>query len=356
MPKTLPASIMPKEFQGVIFITGNRGVGKSYCAAGVERPDLVLYLDFDDGKGAALHEQLNFANYQDVKADVVGTYGQVYKPAQMYEHIRSILERIESNRYTHAVLDNIDDIEHALTIEVKRDPDGYGIGRNPKTGVSHAVSGAYGGPWPAVNNLISGLVNVMRAKGIKVVTAIAHTKDMWGSGGPVPNKRKVRGVERWQQMSILSLVVIPGTPDPIPPAALVQKEALGKLSFDTHTGKFEKPIRRLPLRLPEANFDEIRKYLKKPADLKNPKPGEVPTFEEQNPFSDKFSKEQLAYMTLSAQIEAKNGTDGDSLQPQHMTAELIETLKTELKTDSAKVVAKRNGLKVDDLIAAGLVE
>lgn len=345
-------SIMPPEFAGVFYATGLRGVGKSTLMAQVERPELTCFLDFDDGKGRALDEQLHFGLYRDVMAEMTTIYGRVYKPQQMYEHLDKILKDIEPNKYTHCVLDNIDYIEQALTVEVKRDPDAYGITRN-KSGVSNAVTGAFGGPYPGVNQLVSGLINTLHAKGIKVISAIAHVKNVWGAGGVVPNKWKPRGVERWQQMSILTLVVIPGTPDPLPPAALIQKEALGKVGFDSTTLKFEKPQRRLPLRLPEANFDEIRKYLKKPADLKNPKPGEVPTFDEQQPFSDKFSKDQLAYMTMQAQIELGHDKEREAFSV--VTPDLIEQAKSMIASGrSAKDTAKELGLTVQDLVRAGV--
>jgi hypothetical protein len=346
-------SIMPPEFHGVFYCSGLRGVGKSTLMSQVERPDLTCYLDFDDGKGRGLDEQLHFGSYRDVMAEMTVRYGRVYKPQQMYEYLDLLLKDIDQDRFTHCVLDNIDYIEQALTVEVKRDPDAYGIGRNNKSGVSNAVTGAFGGPYPGVNQLVSGLISTLHARGVRVVSAIAHVKSVWSAGGIVYNKWKPRGVERWQQMSILSLVLIPGTPDPLPPAALVQKEALGKIKFNNETQEFEKPVRRLPLRLPEANFAEIRRYLKKPADLKNPRPGEVPTPEETLPFSEKFSKEQLTYMTLAAQIELSRDDERNLFAVNDDSLEHAKSMLADGK--SAKQVANDLGLKVSDLAKAGLI-
>src|SRR3972149_9134618 len=116
----------------------------------------------------------------------------------MYEHLDKLLAEIKPDTFTHCILDNIDYIEQALTVEVKRDPDAYGITRN-KAGVSNAVTGAFGGPYPGVNQLIAGLVTTLHAKGINVVSAIAHVKSVWGSGGIVPHKWRPRGAERWRQ-------------------------------------------------------------------------------------------------------------------------------------------------------------
>lgn len=95
---------------------------------------------------------------------------------------------------------------------------------------------------------------------------------------------------------------MPGEYRPIP-AALVQKEQLGLIAFNPETRQHE-IRRRLPLRLPKATFAEIRRYLHVPADLTRPASGEVPTAAEVDPFSDKFSREQLEYMRLAAKIEA----------------------------------------------------
>jgi len=53
--------------------------------------------------------------------------------------------------------------------------------------------------------------------------------------------------------------------------------------------------RRLPARLPKADWQSIRRYLFNPANLENPQDGESLISEESEPFSERMSKEQIAY-------------------------------------------------------------
>lgn len=303
-------SIMPDDVKGVGFSWGLSGVGKSWLFGRAENPNLTCYLDIDDGKGEQLHSMFHYAKYVDVKAQAAKKFpGMFHKPKHLYEYLAELFDSIEKDRFTYCFIDNVSPLEKALNTEVKRDPDGYGIGKN-KMGVSNAVTGAFGGASPAVQDLVSDLVNILHGKGIRFVGASAHFGAQWSAGGPIPNKYEAKGVERWHQMSILSLVVIPsGNKKPFPPAATVQKEALGEGKWDETLGKYTEAKRRLPLRLPEATFEAIYHYLKHPADIENPAPGEVPTADEIDPYNKRFSKDQLEYMKLAAQVKLKEESD-----------------------------------------------
>lgn len=307
-------SIMPDDVKGVTFGWGLSGVGKSWLLGRAENPNLSCYIDFDDGKGEQLHSMFHYAKYVDVKAQAAKKFpGMFHKPKHLYEYLAELFDDIEKDRFTYCFIDNVSPLEKALNTEVKRDPDGYGIGKN-KMGVSNAVTGAFGGASPAVQDLVSDLVNILHGKGIRLVGASAHFGAQWSGGGPIPNKYEAKGVERWHQMSILSMVVIPsGNKKPFPPAATVQKEALGEGKWDETLGKYTDARRRLPLRLPEATFEAIYYYLEHPADIENPAPGEVPTADEIDPYNKRFSKDQLEYMKLAAQIELKK--ESDSFMP-----------------------------------------
>ena len=285
-------SILTKEFRGVMFLTGHRGVGKSFLAAQADAPENILFLDFEE-KGAGIDAMLNFGRYESITSIAAKEHGAMYKPSQLFEVIKNVTNDIEPNKYTVAVLDNIQPFEEAMLAAVKLNSVSFGI--DPK----NAASGAYGGAWPAVNGLVSGFCNKLYSKGIRLVIAIAHMKQPWSSSGPIPNKWKPKGVERWHELSILSLVLIPGDFPPIP-SALVQKEQLGLLAYDPEKGEHTIQ-RRMPLRLSKATFAEIRRYLKEPADLAKPMEGEVPTNEETKPYSDKFDREQLEYLKVAAQ-------------------------------------------------------
>lgn len=289
------SSILPREMHGVMYVTGLRGVGKTFLAAQADVPENIVFLDFEE-KGSGVHAMLKFGLYRSLTSEAAAKFGPTYKPSHLYEIIKGAFNGLEQGRFTVAVIDNIQPFEEALLAEVKRDPKSYGI--DP----GKANSGAFGGAWPGVNNLVSGFVNQLYSKGVQLVIAIAHVKAVWAAGGQVPNKWKPKGVERWQELSILSLVLVPGQFAPIP-AALVQKEQLGLIKFNAEIGEHV-VLRRLPLRLPKATFAEIRRYLREPADLTHAAPGEVPTEAEASPFSEKLSREQLEFMRLAAKIEA----------------------------------------------------
>ena len=355
-------SILPRDVSGLMYITGLRGVGKSYLAAQADRPSLVCFLDFDDGKGRAIHEQLHFGMYRDVNAELTQELGAQWKAPQMYQKLQKVIAEIPTGQFTICVLDNIDYIESSLGAEVRRDPDSYNIGKN-KNGTSHAVTGSFGGVTPGVNHLIGGIVSTLHGKGMILVVAIAHVKAAWGSSGQIPNKWRPRGVERWQQMSILSVVVVPGKPNALPPAAIVQKEALGKIKFNEFTGEFDMPSRRLPLRLPVATFAEIRRYLREPANIGSPKELERPIAEETDPFSDKFSNEQLKYMTVAAELALREEESASliALKPVAATiafdVDKAKSMLAELNGDPSALprVAEAMGVGIPDLIKAGVL-
>ena len=294
-------SILPVEMHGVMYVTGLRGVGKTFLGVQADVPDNIAFFDFEE-KGSGVNAMLQFGLYRSLTSEAAAKFGPTYKPIQLYEIIQDAFNGLPEGRFTVAVLDNIQPFEESLLAEVKRIPESYGID------TKKALSGAFGGAWPGVNGLVSGFTDLLHSKGIRLVIAIAHVKAVWSAGGQVPNKFKPKGVERWQELSILSLVLIPGEFAPIP-AALVQKEQLGFIGFNPQTGEHQ-VRRRLPLRLPKAAFAEIRRYLREPADLAQPAPGEVPTSAELDPFAEKFSREQLEYMRLAAKIEAREADSG----------------------------------------------
>ena len=63
--------------------------------------------------------------------------------------------------------------------------------------------------------------------------------------------------------------------------------------------------RRLPYRLPKCDWQNIRYYLYHPANLKEPGPGEALNLEEAEPFSERLSKEQIAYQLHALEVEQR---------------------------------------------------
>lgn len=295
-------TLLPPELRGVGYFTGMRGVGKSMLAAQADRPDNVLFWDFEE-KGAGIDAQLHFGRYVSMSGEASRRFGMEVKPIDLMTIIREQIGLVEPARYTVAVIDNIEPLETAFYNEVKKHPLNYGIA------AGNANSGAFGGAWPGVNYLVSGLVNQLYSKGIRFIIVTAHLKNVWAATGPIPNKFKPKGVERWHELSILSLVLVTGENAPIP-SGLVQKEQLASTKFNEETGEIE-IVRRVPLRIPKCTFREIRRYLNEPADINKPKSGERPSDEEMSPYNDRFSKDQLNYLSSMAAAQAAGRDEGE---------------------------------------------
>lgn len=291
-------SILPPEMRGVMFISGYRGVGKTFLAAQADIPSNVAFFDFEE-KGSSLNAQLHFGLYRPLTQEVAELMGSDAGPGSLFPAITSAFSGLEKDRYTVAVLDNIKPLEDAARWAVEQNPQRYGLN------VGNVRSGRFGGAWPGVHYIVSNLCDVLQSRGVQLIIATSHVRSRWGGGGPIPGKYNIRGVDRWQELSILTLILFQAEHSPIP-SALVQKEQLGSIQYDESLQEFVIK-RRLPLRLPQATFAQIKHYLRTPADLRNPSEGEVPSKEEIDPFDEKLSREQLAYimagMTADEQLE-----------------------------------------------------
>jgi hypothetical protein len=288
-----PRSILPEEVRGVVFLTGPRGVGKTFLAATAEDPSKVLFLDYEN-KGRGIHNKMKFGRYIAVTEEASGK-----GPLGIWNTTAKAIEDIQPGQFTVAVLDNISPLEIALNAEALRGAAAYS--RDFGLNFKNVTEGRFGGTKSIVNFLITDKVCApLHAKGVQLIIATSHISAKWALGGPVPGKFSIKGADRWQELSIMTLVLIPGENAPVP-SAIVQKEQLGSIMFDPATGEFDIK-RRLPLRLPKATWSEIRRYLREPADLRAPLVGESPTKAESDPYSDDLSKEQISIMI--AQMEA----------------------------------------------------
>ena len=286
-------SILPAEVRGVVFLTGPRGVGKTFLAATADAPSNVLFLDYEN-KGRGIHNKLNFGKYVAVTEEASGK-----GPLGIWSKTAEVIEGIQPDQYTVAILDNVSPLEIALNAEALRGAATYSkeFGLNYK----NVTEGRFGGTKSIVNFLITDKVCApLHKKGVQLIIVTSHISAKWALGGPVPGKFSIKGADRWQELSIMTLVLIPGENAPVP-SAIVQKEQLGSIMYDPETGEFDIK-RRLPLRLPKATWSAIRKYLREPADLRDPAPGELPTKVESDPYSEDLSKEQISIMI--AQMEA----------------------------------------------------
>jgi hypothetical protein len=166
------------------------------------------------------------------------------------------------------------------------------------------------------------------AKGVKLVIATSHVKGVFN----VPNKQRIQGKDKWQELSILTLVLVDGDSHPVP-SAIVQKEQLASITAKRReysdneieailSGNMEAHhiTRRLPYRLPEATFQRIRWYLSNPANLTEPAEGESLIEDEVQPFTEQMSKEQVAIQLLN--LEAQKKQDEELLNLMQATKQL----------------------------------
>jgi len=355
---TRASSILPRELKGVMYVSGYRGIGKSFLAAQADLPQNIAFFDYEN-KGEGIDAALNFGLYLPITQMAAGR-GLL----GVYEETIRALENLEKDTYTVLVLDNISPLEGGMNAEAGRNAGRYAAlyGLNEK----NIRSGRFGGTRSVVNYMVSDKVcSMAHAKGVDLVVATAHVKERWGAAGPIPNKYAVKGADRWQELSILTLILIPGDTPPVP-AALVQKEMLGVISLPTNIspdviqavldgddGHIVK--RRLPFRIPQCTFQRVRWYLKHPANLDSPAAGESPTLEEADPFSAKLSKEQFSIMKMALEKEKREeGEEEDVFGGVGATAITPSTPKTlaELKgMVELKRLMEKTGLTLPQVAA-----
>ena len=313
-------TILPPEMSGVMYITGYRGQGKSFLAASSDLPQNIAWFDFEN-KGEGIDAGIGkFGAYYPL-TQMATLNGSRANPLRRFDITMDKIDRLEQDKYMVAVLDNISPFELAIDAEAIRNVDRYcsAFGLNKK----NVLAGRYGGTKSVMNYYIGEVCNTLHAKGVQLVIATAHVKPAWQGGVQLINKFNMKGGDRWQELSILTLILVPGDDPPVP-SAIVQKEQLGLISINRDPTEEELEsmksgetghniIRRLPYRMPVATFQKIRWYLRNPANLENPADGEAIDLDESNPFDEKLSKEQIAFVYNRAKVEAEAEEAADLL-------------------------------------------
>lgn len=352
-------SILPPEMCGVMFISGYRGIGKSFLASQADLPQNIVFFDFEE-KGKGIDSNLKFGLYRALTAEATPSGRRKADPIRLHDITMAAFDSLAQDQFTVAILDNVSPFELALQAAAYRDIDHYcrAFGLVKK----NVLAGRFGGVKSVVNYLISEICHSLFSKGITLVIATSHISARWGPAGPIPNKYNTKGANRWQDLSILTLILTPGDTIPIP-AGIVQKEALGLISIDREPTPEEIELmlqgkmghtckRRLPLRISKCTFQEIRRYLHEPADLTNPEAGEVPTREESDPFDKKLSREQIDYIKLAMQAEERQAK-AKAISP---TTKVVESNPDVLKLAAAgkkpKEIAKELEIALPKVLQA----
>ena len=355
--KLVRPTILPPEFEGVMRITGYRGAGKSFLASQADLPANVLYLDFEE-KGAGIDSQLKFGAFHSMQSEASG--GEVKaNPVALFDYTMRLVRDIPNGRFTTAVIDNVAPFELGIKAEALRNVDRYcdAFGLNKK----NVLAGRYGGANAVMNYWISEFVGVLRSKGIRLVIVISHIGNRWSQGVEIPNKHTIKGGRKWDELSILSLIMMPGSKPPVPDA-IVQKEQLGSIELDVDNltpdqidammrGEGGHTItRRLPYRIPGCTFQKIRWYLANPANIEQPAPGEVLVDAEFNPFKSSLTNQQISYLrdAIKAEERAQEQTEALvaslSMSPEQKRAREMKDSGTPLP-----LIAKELGLSVPEV-------
>ena len=300
-------SIVPAELCHSILITGFRGSGKTSFVLKLDHPDKLLMLDYES-KGETLAAQMKLGGYFPVMSEIAGVYGENFNPQVVYERTVQILRALPDKRFSTLILDNGEYLQVGCAQLIKNNPPlaaRYGI--DP----GNAVSGAYGGAWPGVKYLISGLFQLARSKGIRLIATTFQLKTAWDKnrGGPLFNQFKTTDVDVWHNQSVLTGVLVDPSPKYYPvPRMLVMKESLSDMVWDDIRQETVQR-RRLPPALPKATPAELYKYLRReiPLDMTNLLEEEQVDALELAPFKPSFSKEQLFLLERMVRAQEKLG-------------------------------------------------
>ena len=118
-------SILPPQMQGVMFVTGYRGLGKSFLASTADLPQNICFLDFEN-KGEGIDSDLKFGLYRALTQEAVGSQGQ-----GLFDITWGCFKSMPKDRFTTVILDNVSPLEMAMGAEAatnaRKYADEYGL-------------------------------------------------------------------------------------------------------------------------------------------------------------------------------------------------------------------------------------
>lgn len=279
--------LWPLPIPGIVVVTGGYWTGKSTFTLGTGAPmqDHVVF-DFEKSQEAAA-EQLAF-EYNDVGTIMNSKYPSGYQPWQMYEEIVPMIDAIKPGTKRILVLDNASPLEDAHAGIVDKYPQKFGLSQNQ-------LEKSGGLKWGAIKSLYFQNLTRWKSK-FDMVFVVVQLRDKYIGNTVVKDAfgkavQEPKGKETLEMLSSLFVWLKMG-PGGIP-SALVLKSRIDKKVYvedpsnppegippaylsqlKGEPGLVSVPV--LPLRIPKCTWPEIREYMRHPADLFNPKPGEVP--------------------------------------------------------------------------------
>jgi hypothetical protein len=277
--------LWPLPWPPIVVVTGPYGCGKSTFAlsTGAEMSRTTVY-DFEKSQ-ESFEKQLHF-DYHDVAAMMNAKYPTGYPMQSLYQEIVTSIDAIPTGKFDILILDNASPLEEAHAAEIDKNPTKYGLTANQ-------INSSGGLKWGSVKNLY--FQNIIRwSSKFSMIFIIVQLADKWSGNSPVKDEfgntvQKPKGKETLDMLSSLFVWLEPG-PGGVPAANVVKCRIDKKIYVPDPSTEKDIPevylntlggepgvvsIPVLPLRLPKCRWKEIREYMRKPADLFNPAPGEA---------------------------------------------------------------------------------
>ncbi len=282
------AELWPLPAPEITIVTGPYGCGKSTFTLGTgASPERTLVIDFEKSQ-SSFAAQLPL-KYVDMQAEMAKAYPNGYRMIDLYARVTRIVDEVPEGLYDVLILDNASPMEDAVTAYVEAHPSDFG--HTPQQ--YNSMSGL---KWGDVKVLYGQVLTRWGSK-FKMIFIVVHLRDKWVGnqvqkdhfGKPI---QEPKGKETLDQLSSLFVWLEHGpngipsakvlkcrvdrkvwVPDPANAPADIPTKYLDPLNGEP--GIVSVPV--LPLRLPQCTWPAIRDYMRHPADLANPKPGEMPS-------------------------------------------------------------------------------
>lgn len=312
--------------EGLIVITGARGIGKTTAAATFLPPSQIKRCFYHDGENSANRVRsdlqasgLDFGYYNNLdsrwakvginESDLLNRIAKGNLPWATtkernslvdfwYYIIQDIETHLKPGEFWLYVHDPVERLEAAMAAWVEDNQASAGW-----------RSLGYGGMWnQGFYPLYRQLMQAIYARGVQTIIFTAHLGNQWEGQGReahiVPGKVKVRAKPELIKLAQLYVWLVEERANADgAPAGIILKERLGKLRPNPNTDSWE-PTTGLPHRIPHFTWADVERYIEQGVDLAHPAPGETLSQQEAEMIDDTFySSEQMRLMLAWAQKE-----------------------------------------------------
>ena len=350
--------LWPIPYPEVVVVTGPFGSGKSTFALSTGAAmNRTLVVDFEKSQ-SLFAKQLGF-DYWDVPAIMQAARKDGYTPIDIFLEVDKRLSAVEPGKYDVLVLDNASVYEDGVAAYVEKFSMKFGLSANQ-------LERSGGLKWGAVKNHYQARLLDYGSR-FKIIFIIVHLRDKWSGNSIVKDEfgkpvQEPKGKETLELLSSLFVWLNPGpggvpsanvlkcrvdrkvfVDDPDEPPADIPDYVIKRLNGEP--GLVTVPV--LPLRLPKATWPAIREYMRHPADLVNPKEGEVPSKKEMT------EDDRLRLRSIISQNEAATA-EANALKERKAQEQAEKDGKTKLVKELEKVFPKSESQSTAAQIGAAM--